>query len=111
MAYANKEIDHDKRKNQEGSYSPYNHIYSYLMSNYEPGYRFTDADKRLMLEEYVRYCMDGGSDMSHAKDDIVKAISNFKNNNEQHGDTAHNFGKSGGSSFDAIKKTVADLRW
>ncbi|MBD5398458.1 hypothetical protein HDR60_03055 [bacterium] len=111
MAYANKSIDHEKRKNQEGSYSPYNHIYSYLMTNYEPGHNFTDADKRLMLEEYVTYCTNGGSDMSHARDDIIKAIDNFKNNNEQHGDTGRNFGKKHESSFDVIKKTMSDLRW
>jgi len=111
MAYANKAQDYEKRKNQEGSYSPYNHIYSYLMTNYEPNYNFTDADERLMLEEYVKYCINGGSDVSHAKDDIKKAINNFKANKGEHGDTSHDLGNTHENSFENIKKSLSDLRW
>jgi hypothetical protein len=111
MAYANKEQDHEKRKNQEGTYSPYGHIYQYLLSNYEPGYAFTDADKSLMLDEYVRYCEQGGSDMTHAKQDIKDAIANFTSNNREHGDTAQNLGNRHENSIKSIASTISDLRW
>ena len=111
MAYKNKKEDYEKRKNQEGSYSPYNHIYAFLMSNYEPDYNFTDADKKLMLEEYVNYCANGGSDMTHAKEDIKKAIDNFKSNKGEHGDTSHDLGNSHENSFKNIVRSISDLRW
>lgn len=109
--YKTKEQDHEKRKNQEGSYSPYNHIYNYLLNNYEAEHEFTATDKEVLLEEYIRYCEKGGTDMSHAKNDIANAIETFKQNNGQHGDTAHNLGKKQKSSFNTIKQSLVDLKW
>lgn len=109
--YATKEQDHEKRKDQEGSYSPYNHIYNWLLSNYESDHKFTEADKALMLDEYVNYCAKGGSDMHHAKEDIEKAINNFKANDGKRGDTANNLGKRQENSFNTIKQSLSDLRW
>lgn len=109
--YKTKAIDHEKRKNQEGSYSPYNHIYNYMLSNYEASHEFTAADKEVLLEEYVRYCEKGGTDISNAKSDIAKAIEAFKQNDGKRGDTAHNLGKRQKNSFNTVKQSLADLRW
>ena len=109
--YKTKQIDHEKRKNQEGSYSPYNHIYNYLLNNYEANHEFNAADKEVLLEEYVKYCEKGGSDISNAKPVITKAIENFKQNDGEHGDTANNFGKRQRNSFSTVKESLADLRW
>lgn len=111
MAYVNKQQDHEKRRDQEGSYSPYNHIYNYMLNNYEPGYSFKDADKRLLLHEYTDYCLKGGSDVSQAKDDIKKAIENFKINNGEKGDTAKNLGNRQQNSVKSVIRSLADLKW
>lgn len=111
MAYANKQQDHKKRVEQEGSYSPYNHIYNYLLNNYEPTHSFTCNDTALLLDEYLKYCEKGRSNISSAKADVQTAIDNFKQNNGKHGDTAENFGKKQDNSFTTIKQSLADLRW
>lgn len=119
MAYATKEIDHEKRKNREGSYSLYDYLYRYLMDNYEPEQL---ADKPSMaLESLERKLLDVGREYmltgngQHNDKDIVQearnAINNFIDNNGKHGDTAQNFGKMQDSSFDTVKQSISDLRW
>ena len=119
MAYATKEIDHEKRKNQEGSYSLYNYIYRYLMDNYEPEQL---ADKPSMaLESLERKLLDVGREYmlngkgNYNDKDIVqearKAINSFIKNDGEHGDTAQNLGKMQNNSFDTVKQSISDLRW
>lgn len=119
MAYATKEIDHEKRKNREGSYSLYDYLYRYLMDNYEPEQL---ADKPSMaLESLERKLLDVGREYmltgngKYNDSEIVQAarsaITNFIDNNGEHGDTAQNFGKMQNSSFDTVKQSISDLRW
>ena len=118
MAYKNKEQDHEKRKNQEGSYSVYNYMYRYLMSNYEP--KQVDNLPSLALESLENrlvkigkeYCVKGGNKISdeELREDAKNAVSNFIENNNEHGDTANNLGKAQSSSFENIKRTIQDLK-
>lgn len=119
MAYATKEQDHEKRKNCEGSYSPENYMYRYLMDNYEPeqlndkpsaaleGLEKTlvNTAKEYLINAGLNYATGGLAPMARA------VISRFINNAGSHGDTADNFGKAQSNSFDTIKQTISDLRW
>lgn len=113
MAYANKKIDHEKRKNQEGSYSLYNHLYHYLLDNYESDHNFTDNDKVVLVREGIAYNQKGGQliDENEIRSTVDDAIEEFKYNKGEHGDTAQNLGKAQSNSFDTIKRSIADLRW
>lgn len=119
MAYANKEQDHEKRKNQEGSYSVYNQMYRYLMANYEPAQLdskpsavLESVEKQLVMEG-IDYNLKGGVKMG--KDELrhlaSSAITNFINNDGQRGDTADNLGKRQENSFKNIARSISDLRW
>lgn len=112
MAYTTKKQDHEKRKDQEGSYSLYNHLYSYLMSNYEPCQDLTEA-KPLLYGEAIKYNTQGGKAMTtqEINRNIRAAIKAFRDNNGQHGDTAKNFGKIQGDELDSIKWSLQDLKW
>lgn len=117
--YKNKEIDHEKRKNQEGSYSVYNHMYRYLMDNYEP--QQLDSMPSMALEslekqlaaEGLDYSLKGGNKIT--KEELLQharsAISNFINNKGEHGDTAQNLGKEHENSVNTIARNLKDLRW
>lgn len=110
--YATKQIDHEKRKNQEGSYSLYNYIYHYLMDNFEPEMDITPAHE-LLFREAKAYDLKGGKGTPDDKirETVKQAIVAFKQNKGEHGDTAHNFGKRQENSLDTIKESLADLRW
>ena len=117
MAYATKEQDHEKRKNQEGSYSVYNYMYRYLMDNYEP--KQLDAMPSMALESLEKqlatvgeeYALKGGSKVDNIVGIARGAITNFINNNGEHGDTAHNLGKNHKNSIENIARSMKDLRW
>ena len=119
MAYANKIEDHQKRRDQEGSYSVYNYIYRYLMDNYEPSQ--LDSMPSMALESLERKLMDVGKEYQvkgkgKFDEDTLRqcasdAITNFINNNGEHGDTAHNLGKMQDNSFETVKQSISDLRW
>ena len=117
--YKNKEIDHEKRKNQEGSYSVYNHMYRYLMDNYEPqqlnnmpSMALESLEKQLAAEG-LDYSLKGGNKIS--KDELLQharsAITNFINNKGEKGDVAHNLGKEHENSVNTIARNLKDLRW
>lgn len=108
--YQNKEIDHEKRKTGTGSYSPYNWIYHYLLDNFETNQQIPED---VLQKEYKAYCIKCRIAYSkeQAKHDIDKAITNFRENDGKHGDTAHNLGKKQDSSLDNIKNSISDLRW
>ena len=119
MAYANKAQDHEKRKNQEGSYSIYNYMYKYLMDNYEPqqlnnmpSIALESLEKQLAAEG-LDYSLRGGNKIS--KDELLQnarnAITNFIANKGEHGDTSHDLGNIHENSFENIKKSISDLRW
>lgn len=119
MAYSNKAIDHEKRKNMEGSYSVYNQMYRYLMKEFEPkmldnmaSVQLESLEKQLAVEG-EEYALEGGKKLS--KEELIKiargAITNFINNNGQHGDTAENLGNKQENSLDNIKRSLSDLRW
>lgn len=112
--YATKKEDHAKRMTGTGSYSPYNYIYHYLMDNFEPSQDLSAAGE-LLQREYKAYCIKCGIAYNHnaAINDIKNAISNFKSNNGQHGDTAGNLGKAheGNDSFNNVKQSLQDLHW
>lgn len=112
MAYATREIDHEKRKNGEGSYSPYNWIYHYLMDNFEPG-QVPDKADNLLFRECKAYCLKTGVKMDDTQihDTVDRAKAAFDSNNGARGDVAHNLGKRQENSFDTIKATISDLRW
>ena len=117
--YKNKEIDHEKRKNQEGSYSVYNHMYRYLMDNYEPqqldnipSTALESLEKQLAAEG-LDYSLKGGNKIS--KEELLQharsAITNFINNKGEKGDVAHNLGKGQENSINSIARNLKDLRW
>jgi len=117
--YKNKQEDHEKRKNQEGSYSVYNYMYRYLMDNYEP--EQLDDKPSMVLEglekqlaaEGLDYSLKGGNKIT--REELLQyarsAISNFINNKGEHGDTAQNLGKEHENSINAIARNLKDLRW
>lgn len=117
--YKDKQQDHEKRKNQEGSYSVYNYIYRYLMDNYEPeqldsmpSTALESLEKQLAAEG-LDYSLKGGNKIT--KEELLQyacsAISNFINNKGEHGDTAHNLGKCQENSINSIARNLKDLRW
>lgn len=117
--YKNKQEDHEKRKNQEGSYSVYNYMYRYLMDNYEPeqlddkpSMALESLEKQLAAEG-LDYSLKGGNKIT--KEELLQharsAISNFINNKGEHGDTAHNLGKGQENSINSIARNLKDLRW
>lgn len=119
MAYKNKEQDHEKRRDQEGSYSVYNYMYRYLLSNYEPS-QLKDKPSIVLesLEKQLvtigaEYLAKGGNkvDKENLFKDASSAISNFIENCKEHGDTGNNLGRLCSSSFDNIKRTIKDLKW
>lgn len=66
MAYASKQQDHEKRKNQEGSYSVYGDMYRFLMKNYDwrqldnlPADALEALEKTLIVEG-EEYSLKGG---------------------------------------------------
>lgn len=117
--YATKQEDHEKRKNQEGSYSVYNYMYRYLMDNYEP--EQLSSKPSIALESLERklvnigkeYSVKGGNKINDKElaNHASTAITNFVNNNGEHGDTANNLGKMQKNSFNTVKESLADLRW
>lgn len=115
--YNNKQQDHEKRKNQEGSYSLYNYLYHYLLDNFEPenlrSITTRNSVVNLLIKEGKAYCIKGGRQIndSEIKDNVNAAIKNFCLNNGKHGDTAKNLGKQQDNSFNTIKETISDLRW
>lgn len=115
--YATKEQDHEKRKNAEGSYSPYNYAYHYLLDNFEPeqlsaSFACEQAEK-LLFKEVKAYCNKCGKQMSDDEimSNVRNAITNFYNNKGEHGDTANNLGKRQDNSFRNIVRSLQDLRW
>lgn len=117
MGYATKEQDHEKRKNQEGSYSVYNFMYHYLMDNFEPGNFKSESVKKSAERELIyegrEYCLEGGNrvDDKELATAAKDAIANFIKNDGEHGDTADNFGNRHENQLDTIKQSLADLRW
>lgn len=117
--YATREQDHEKRKNQEGSYSVYNYMYHFLMDNYEPAQ--VDNMPSIQLESLERklvnlgkeYCLKGGNktDDQELAGHARQAITNFIDNNGEHGDTANNLGKRQDNSFATIRDSISDLKW
>lgn len=119
MAYANKQQDHEKRKNQEGSYSVYNDMYRFLMKNYDwrqlnnlPSAALESLEKTLAVEG-EEYSLKGGNKTE--PQELMKiarnAITNFINNKSQHGDTGSNFGHKHDNSIRNIARTISDLKW
>lgn len=115
--YNSKEQDHQKRRDQEGSYSLYNYLYQYLLSNYEPenlGSSYAcEATENLLLKEGIAYNSKGGNQMSNEKvrQTARQAITNFCNNNGKHGNTSKQFGKGQSNSVKTIASALEDLRW
>lgn len=115
--YATRQQDHEKRKNQEGSYSLYNYLYHYLLDNYEPenleSSYACEATENLLTKEGIAYARraNNNTDEKFVRSQAKEAIANFCNNDGKHGDTANNFGKQYNSSFDTVKNALSDLRW
>lgn len=118
MAYT-KEQDHEKRKNQEGSYSVYNEMYRFLMKNYDwkqlealPSAALESLEKTLAVEG-EEYSLKGGNKVEpqELKKTASSAIANFINNKGQHGDTGDNFGHKHDNSIRNIARTISDLKW
>ena len=119
MAYANKQQDYEKRKNQEGSYSVYNDMYRFLMKNYDwrqlenlSSAAIESLEKALAVEG-EEYSLKGGN--KTGPQELIKIakniIVNFINNKGQHGDTGDNLGHKHDNSIRNIARTISDLRW
>ena len=119
MAYANKQQDYEKRKNQEGSYSVYNDMYRFLMKNYDwrqlenlSSAAIESLEKALAVEG-EEYSRKGGNKTE--PQELIKiaknVIVNFINNKGQHGDTGDNLGHKHDNSIRNIARTISDLRW
>ena len=116
MAYNTKEQDFQKRKSHEGSYSRYNKLYQYLMSNYEPAQlrdsaQLANAKDQLYQTGHDYDMQLGKQDPDGLAKDIEQAIKNFVQNDGNHGDTSNRFGKGNDGHFDNIKRSLIDLRW
>lgn len=119
MGYATKEQDHEKRKNQEGSYSTYNYMYRYLMDNFYPAQLNDMASiqlesiERKLTDIGKEYMIKGGNKYNDQQlvSEARQAIDNFIDNNGSHGDTAQNLGNRQDNSLNTIKQSLADLRW
>ena len=119
MGYANKQQDHEKRKNQEGSYSVYNDMYRFLMKNYDwrqlenlsPA-AIESLEKALAVEG-EEYSLKGGNktEPQELRKLAGDVITNFINNKGQHGDTGNNLGHKHDNSIRNIARTISDLRW
>lgn len=117
--YATKQQDHEKRTNQEGSYSVYNYMYHFLMDNYEPQQvdnlpsMALESLENKLLKLGKEYEVKGGNKYNEQSlvQDARTAINNFCNNNGKHGDTGNNLGKAQQNTFDNIKRNISDLRW
>lgn len=117
--YSSKEQDHEKRKNQEGSYSVYNEMYRYLMKEFTP--ELLDKMASVQLESLEKqlavvgeeYSLKGGKkiDPKELRHIASGAITNFINNKGEHGDTGDNLGKQQHNSIRNIARTISDLRW
>jgi hypothetical protein len=116
MGYLTKEQDYDKRKNREGSYSVYNFMYHYLLSNYEPENLESsfacEAAEFQLVNEGKKYLLKAGIKFNEneLKQTARTAITNFCDNDGKHGDSAGNFGHAQENQFKNIKKTISDLR-
>ena len=119
MAYANKQQDHEKRKNQEGSYSVYNEMYRFLMKNYDwrqlnnlPSTALESLEKTLAVEG-EEYSLKGGNktEPQELRKLASDVITNFINNKGQHGDTGDNLGHKHDNSIRNIARTLSDLKW
>lgn len=119
MAYATKEQDHEKRKNQDGSYSVYNEMYRFLMKNYD--WKQLDNLSSAALESLEKtlvvkgeeYSLKGGNKIEPQtlRQTAGNAITNFINNKGQHGNTGDNFGHKHDNSIRNIARTISDLKW
>lgn len=114
--YSTKRQDIEKRQAQEGSYSLYNHLYHFLLDNYEVE-NVTEESKQgilnLLLKEGISYAIKGGKSTSENEiyTNAKKALDSFCKNDGEHGDTAHNLGKVQHNSLPNIKRTISGLKW
>ena len=113
--YADKQQDHEKRAKQEGSYSVYNYMYRYLMDNYEPEQlnNIYEQVYNQLVKIGKEYCIKGGTKINDGElnNNARQAITNFIDNNGEHGDTANNLGKAQDNSFENIKRSLMDLKY
>lgn len=115
--YKDKATDHEKRKNEEGSYSLYNHLYNKLLRDYEPANLMNEESCRTveaaLIGEGKEYAIKGGKDSSDktVTEAARKAMENFiKNKKSKSGDAEH-LGRSQKDTFENIKRTIADLKY
>lgn len=115
--YGSKDKEHAKRKAQDGSYSMYNHLYHYLMDNYEPSnmgdFMLRDKAFKELVVEGMNYSISGGRQPSidAIKYDARKALQNFCANKGEQGNTSDHLGNGQANSLDSIKASLGDLRW
>lgn len=110
-------MDDERRALREGRDSTYNHLYSWLLSNYEPRMLKDSAVReratRELLVEGARYefSMGGSADSGKILSDAEDAVDSFIRNGRGRGDTARNLGKAQSSSLEAIKSALEGLRF
>lgn len=115
--YGSKDKERAKRKAQDGSYSMYNHLYHYLMDNFEPSdmedFSLRDKAFKMLIVEGMNYSISGGKQPSidAIKYDARKALQNFHNNDGKEGTTSDHLGKAQDNSIGAIRDSLSDLRW
>ena len=115
--YKDKATDHEKRKNEEGSYSLYNHLYNKLLRDYEPSNLMNEQIRRTaeasLIGEGKEYAIKGGKDSSDktVTEAARKAMAKFIENNKKKSGDAEHIGRGQKETFENIKRTISDLRF
>jgi len=115
--YKDKATDHEKRKNEEGSYSLYNHLYNKLLRDYEPANlmnpEFCRTIEAALIGEGKEYAIKGGKDSSDktVTEAARQAMKNFIANGKKKSGDAEHIGRSQKDTFENIKRTITDLKY
>lgn len=107
------------RKEHKGQYTLHNHLYHWLLDNYEPQ-QLKDDDTRQRAETQLRqvgfnYTANGGDPISDEEldEEIRSAVDDFIENRKQHGDTADRLGKGIdlNNATSHLFQATKDRRW
>lgn len=115
--YGSKAEERSKRKAQEGGYSLYNHLYHYLMDNFEPSNMgssdLRDKAFKMLVVEGMNYSIKGGKQPSidAIKYDARKAVEAFRANDDKEGTTSDHLGNRQDDTLTTIKDSISDLRY
>lgn len=105
--------------NQDNTKDLYDHLYKYLLDNYEPANLTTESAYRntegLLMKEGITYSRKkgiGNNTYDTISSAVKKAMDHFINNNGAKSNNPDRLGKAqDGGSFNTIKQSLQDLYW